>query len=95
MQTVSSSEENVVSAMQDLAIKSPKAQHSPKPPKTPRSCRSVWQAHGGGMAVPHLSAKNRCSDMPSQVLNYEPAIPRSKRGRSPPPLDRNSKPKTE
>ncbi len=72
------------------------ALNSPKPPKTPRSCRSVWQAHGGGMAVPHLSAKNSCSDMPSQVFNYEPAIPRKKRDRSPPPpLDRNSKPKTE
>jgi hypothetical protein len=67
------------------------ALNSPKPPKTPRSCRSVWQSHGGGMAVPQSTKR-----LASSVLKFEPSMKKRKRGRSPPPpLDRDSKPKSE
>ena len=72
------------------------ALHSPITPKTPKSCRSVWQAHGGWMALLPISAQNPCYDMPTQVLNYEPVTPKGKRSRmSPPLLDKNGKPKEE
>ena len=64
---------------------------SPKPPKTPRCCRSVWQAHGGCKAVPQSTKR-----LASSVVNFETSIKKRKRGSSPPPpLDRNSKPKSE
>jgi len=34
---------------------------SPKPLKIPRSCRSVWQAHGGGMAAPQTNKRESIS----------------------------------
>ena len=66
------------------------ALNSPKPPKTPRSCRSVWQAHCGGMAVPQSTKR-----LASSVLKFELYMKKRKRSSSPPPLDRNSKPKSE
>jgi hypothetical protein len=63
------------------------ALNSPKATKTPRSCRSIWQAHGGGMAVPQLTKR-----LASSVVN-EPSTKKRKRSSSPHNLDRNSKPK--
>lgn len=35
--------------------------NSSQPLKTPRSCRSVWQAHGGGMATPQTNKRESIS----------------------------------
>jgi len=61
---------------------------SPKPLKTPRACRSVWQAHGGGMAAPQSTKK-----VSSSII--EPSTKKRKRSISPRHLDRNSKPNAE
>lgn len=66
------------------------ALNSQKPPKTPRSCRSVWQAHGECMDVPKSTKR-----LASSVLKVEPSMNKRKRSSSPPPLDSNSKPKSE
>ena len=65
------------------------ALNSPKPPKTPRSCRSVWQAHGD-IAVPQSTKR-----VASSFVKFKPSMKKRKRSSSPPPLDRNSKPKSE
>ena len=62
---------------------------SPKPLKTPRACRSVWQAHGGGMVTPQSTKRAA-----SSVVN-KPSTKKRKRSRSPYHLDRNSKPNAE
>jgi hypothetical protein len=69
--------------------------HSPKTNPKPKACRSVWQAHVGGIPLP-LCVQKQCSVVVLEVVNSEPPIPRKKRSRSPPPLpplDRNIKAK--
>jgi hypothetical protein len=80
---------DAMAAISSLSLLSPKT--NPKP----KACRSVWQAHVGGISLPQCVQK-QCSVVVLEVVNSEPPIPRKKRNRSPPPLpplDRNIKAK--
>lgn len=68
-----------------------------KPLKTPRSCRSVWQAHGGGIAAPQTNKRESISLPTKRAASsvIESSTTKRKISISPRHLDRNSKPNAE
>jgi hypothetical protein len=82
MQTVSSSEENVVTAMQDLAIKSPKVQHSP------RCARLGWSAFAqpNSRYFQSVDSSSSAAAFIQQEQIVEPTTPMGKRTATSPPV---------